>query len=91
MNVNPIYKLSFKIMNVEEVMEFAEILGAVGLAQNLAALRALSSEGIQEGHMSLHARNLAIQAGAKGEKIDQIVQQMIKEKKISYDRARELL
>ncbi len=91
MNVNPIYKLSFKILNVKKAKEFAEILGAVGLAQNLAALRALSSEGIQEGHMNLHARNIAIQVGAKGEKIDKIAQQMIKEKNISFDRAKELL
>lgn len=91
MNVNPIYKLSFKIMGISSAKEFAEVLGAVGLAQNLAALRALCSEGIQKGHMSLHARNLAITAGAKGESIDKIAYKMIEEGKISYDRAKELL
>ncbi|MCE7739873.1 MAG: hydroxymethylglutaryl-CoA reductase, degradative [Candidatus Heimdallarchaeota archaeon] len=91
MNVNPIYKLSFKIMGISSAKEFSEVLGAVGLAQNLAALRALCSEGIQKGHMSLHARNIAITAGAKGENIERIAQQMMKEEKISFDRAKELL
>ncbi len=90
-NVNPIYKLSLKIMGISSAKEFAEVLGAVGLAQNLAALRALSSEGIQKGHMVLHARNIAITAGAKSENIERIAQQMIKEEKISFDRAKELL
>ncbi|MCE7747989.1 MAG: hydroxymethylglutaryl-CoA reductase, degradative [Candidatus Heimdallarchaeota archaeon] len=91
MNVNPIYKLSFKIMGISSAKEFAEVLGAVGLAQNLAALRVLCSEGIQKGHMNLHARNIAITAGAKGENIERIAQQMMKEEKISFDRAKELL
>ena len=90
-NVNPIYKLALKIMNVTNVREFAEVLGAVGLAQNLAALRALVSEGIQAGHMSLHARNIAIIAGASEDQIDEIAEKMIQEKKISVDRAKEIL
>lgn len=90
-NVNPIYKLAFKIMSVSDVSEFAGILGSVGLAQNLAALRALVSEGIQAGHMSLHARNIAIIAGAKGEQIDDIAEIMVTEKNISVDRAKEIL
>ena len=91
MNVNPIYKLSFKIMGISSAKEFAEVLGAVGLAQNLAALRALASEGIQKGHMALHARNLAITAGAEGEKIDLVARKMLKEGSISYDRAKEIV
>jgi hydroxymethylglutaryl-CoA reductase len=91
MNVNPVYKLAFKIMNVNEVKEFAEILGAVGLAQNVAALRALASEGIQKGHMILHARNIAITAGAEGDQIETIALKMIEEGNISYDRAKEVL
>ena len=90
-NVNPIYQLAFKIMTISNVKEFAEILGAVGLAQNLAALRALVSEGIQAGHMNLHARNIAILAGAKGDQIDIIAEKMIEERNISVDRATELL
>ncbi|MHA1199700.1 MAG: hydroxymethylglutaryl-CoA reductase, degradative [Candidatus Heimdallarchaeaceae archaeon] len=90
-NVSPIYKLAFKIMSVTNVGEFAEILGAVGLAQNLAALRALVSEGIQAGHMSLHARNIAIIAGAEGDQIEEVARKMIKEKDISVDKAKEIL
>lgn len=90
-NVNPIYKLAFRIMGVSTAAEFAKVLGAVGLAQNVAALRALVSEGIQEGHMSLHARNIAIIAGAQGEQIDKIAEKMIEEKNISVDRAEEIL
>ncbi len=90
-NVNPIYQLAFKIMSVTNVSEFAEALGAVGLAQNLAALRALVSEGIQAGHMSLHARNIAIIAGAIEDQIDRVAERMIADNKISVDRAKELL
>ena len=66
-------------------------MAAVGLAQNLAALRALAHEGIQRGHMSLHARNIAIMAGARGELIDIIADRMVEERKIRMDRAKELL
>ena len=62
-----------------------------GLAQNYSAIRALATEGIQKGHMRLHARNLASAAGARPDQIDEIVQKMIEEKKISLDRAKELL
>jgi hydroxymethylglutaryl-CoA reductase len=64
---------------------------ATGLAQNFSAIRALATEGIQKGHMRLHARNLASSAGATSQQIDEIVQKMIEEKKISLDRAKELL
>jgi hydroxymethylglutaryl-CoA reductase len=66
-------------------------MAAVGLAQNFAALRALATEGIQRGHMQLHSRNVAIQAGATGDLIDKVAEAMVKEKKIRADRAKELL
>jgi hydroxymethylglutaryl-CoA reductase len=88
---HPIAKIALKILGVKTANEFAEVLAAVGLAQNLGALRALAHEGIQRGHMSLHARNIAISAGATGKLIDIITEQMIKEKKIRMDKARELV
>ena len=80
-----------KILGVKTANEFAEVLAAVGLAQNLAALRALAHEGIQRGHMSLHARNIAVQAGATGTKVDQVAERMVKERKVRVDRAKEIL
>ncbi|RJS85829.1 3-hydroxy-3-methylglutaryl-CoA reductase, partial [Methanophagales archaeon] len=68
-----------------------EIIAAVGLAQNFAALRALATEGIQRGHMSLHARNVAIAAGAKGEQIDRVVEILVREKEVRIDRAKEVM
>ena len=89
--VHPIAKIALKILGVKSARELAEVMAAVGLAQNLAALRALAHEGIQRGHMELHARNIAIMAGATGELIDLISEQMVKERKIRMDRAKELL
>jgi hydroxymethylglutaryl-CoA reductase len=88
---HPIAKIAMKILNVKSANEFAEVVAAVGLAQNLGALRALSSEGIQRGHMRLHARNIAVTAGAKLDQVDAVAEQMIKEKKIRVDRAKEIL
>lgn len=88
---NPIAKIAVKILGVKSARELAEIIVSVGLAQNLAALRALAAEGIQRGHMNLHARNIAISAGAAGELIDKIAEQMVAERKIRVDRAKELL
>ena len=88
---NPIAKIAVKILGIKTARELAEVIVSVGLAQNLAALRALAAEGIQRGHMSLHARNVAISVGAKGELIDKISAQMIAEKKVRVDRAKELL
>jgi hydroxymethylglutaryl-CoA reductase len=88
---HPVAKIAMKILNVNSANEFAEVLAAVGLAQNLGALRALANEGIQRGHMSLHARNIAITAGAKDEMIDLVAEQMIKEGKVRVDRAKELI
>jgi len=89
--VHPIAKIALKILGVKTAKELAEIMGAVGLAQNFAALRALATEGIQKGHMKLHARNIAIMAGAEGELIDMIANRMIEEGRIRFDRAKELL
>ena len=80
-----------KILGVNSSSEFAQVLAAVGLAQNFAALRALSAEGIQKGHMGLHARSLAVSVGAKGDEIDQISEIMVREGNISMARARDLL
>ena len=66
-------------------------MGAVGLAQNLAALRALATEGIQRGHMRLHAKNIAVMAGATGDLIDKVAEIMVKNKKIRFDYAQEVL
>jgi len=88
---HPTAKVAMKILNVKSANEFGEILAAVGLAQNLGALRALASEGIQQGHMRLHARNIAFQAGALKKNIDVVAEQMIKERKIRVDRAKEIL
>ncbi len=88
---HPIAKIAIKILGVKTANEFAEVLAAVGLAQNLGALRALAHEGIQRGHMSLHARNIAVAAGAAGELINLVAERMVKERKIRMDRARELI
>jgi len=89
--VHPIAKVCTKILGVTSAQELACILTATGLAQNFSAIRALATEGIQKGHMRLHARNLASAAGATSEQIDEIVRKMIEEKKISLDGAKELL
>jgi hydroxymethylglutaryl-CoA reductase len=89
--VHPIAKIALKILGVKTATELAEVMGAVGLAQNFAALRALATEGIQKGHMRLHARNLAIMAGATGDLIDKVVEIMVRENKISFAYAQELV
>jgi hydroxymethylglutaryl-CoA reductase len=88
---NPIAKLAVKVLGIKSAKELAEIVVSVGLAQNLAALRALAAEGIQRGHMSLHARNVAIGAGAVGDLIDKVAEQMVAERKVRADRAKEIL
>jgi len=90
-NVHPIAKICTKILGVTSAKELAGVITAAGLAQNFSALRALATEGIQKGHMKLHARNLAAAAGANAEQIDEIVQKMIHENNISLNRAKELL
>lgn len=88
---HPIAKIALKILGVKSANELAEVITTVGLAQNLGALRALAHEGIQRGHMRLHARNIAIAAGATDELIDVVTDQMVKERKIRMDRAKEIL
>ena len=90
-NVHPVAKICTKILGVSSAQELACVMVATGLAQNYSAIRALATEGIQKGHMRLHARNLAAAAGATSEQIDEIVQKMIEDKTISLDRAKELL
>ena len=89
--VHPAAGASVKMMGVKTAAELAEIIVSVGLAQNLAALRALATEGIQRGHMSLHARQVAIAAGAEGEMIEKVATQMVTEKTVRIDRAEEIL
>ena len=88
---HPTARANIKILGVKTAIELAEVMGAVGLAQNFAALRALASEGIQRGHMKLHARNVAVSAGASGELVNLVARRMIEEKKIRFDRAKELV
>lgn len=89
--VHPAAQAAVKLMGVKTASELAEIIVAVGLAQNMAALRALATEGIQRGHMSLHARQVAIAAGASGELIEKVAAQMVAEKVVRIDRAEEIL
>ncbi len=88
---HPTAMIAQKILGVKTAKELACVMAAVGLAQNFAALRALATEGIQVGHMALHARNIAVMAGAKGNEIDVISQKMADEKKVRPDYAQELL
>ncbi len=90
-NTHPMAKISTKILRVTSAKELACVMTATGLAQNFSALRALATEGIQKGHMKLHARNLAAAAGAKAQQIDEIVKKMVHENNISLGRAKELL
>ncbi|HZW56313.1 MAG TPA: hydroxymethylglutaryl-CoA reductase, degradative [Nitrososphaerales archaeon] len=89
--VHPVAKSCVRILGVKSAIELAEVIASVGLAQNLAALRALASEGIQRGHMKLHARNVAASAGATGELVEKVAQHMVSERKIRFDRAQELI
>jgi hydroxymethylglutaryl-CoA reductase len=88
--VHPVARASLKLMGVTTASQLAEIIVSVGLAQNLAALRALATEGIQRGHMTLHARQVAIAAGAQGEQIERLAAQLVAEKAIRVDRAKEI-
>jgi len=90
-SVHPVAKTSRKILGIKSARELAEVLAAVGLAQNLAALRALATEGIQKGHMKLHARNLATMAGATDDIIDEVVEKLMKDGKPSFSKAKEIV
>jgi hydroxymethylglutaryl-CoA reductase len=89
--VHPGARSSLALMGVRTARELAEIIVSVGLAQNLAALRALATEGIQRGHMGLHARQVAIAAGARGDQIDEVARRMVQDGAVRPDRAEELL
>lgn len=89
--VHPTARAALALMGVTSASELAEIIVSVGLAQNLAALRALATEGIQRGHMSLHARQVAIAAGAQGEMIELLAQRLVAEKTVRVDRAEAIL
>lgn len=88
---HPLARLALKIMDVRSADELGQVAVAVGLAQNLGALRALATEGIQRGHMALHARNIALVAGAVGAEIDTVAKRMAAEKDVRTDRALALL
>lgn len=88
---HPIARIAIKILGVKTAQELGEVIAAVGLAQNFAAIRALAAEGIQKGHLKLHAKNFAVMAGAKDSLIDEIAKKMIEEGNISYVRATEIL
>jgi hydroxymethylglutaryl-CoA reductase len=89
--VHPGAKANIKLMGVDSANELAEIIISVGLAQNLAALRALATDGIQKGHMRLHARQVAISAGAVGEQIPRLTDELIKSGTIRADQAEKIL
>ena len=89
--VHPLAQACIKLMGVTSASQLAGIIVSVGLAQNLAALRALSTEGIQRGHMSLHARQVAIAAGARGSDVDRLAEQLVREKMVRVDRAEAIM
>ena len=88
---HPVAQVALKILGIESARELSEVMAAVGLAQNLAALRALVTDGIQRGHMALHARQIAVAAGAEGAAVEQIASQLVREGQIRVERARQLL
>ena len=88
---HPTAKAAVKILGVKTAQELGEILAAVGLAQNLGALRALATEGIQKGHMALHARNIAIMAGASQDIVDEVVKRLVAGGKVRVDIAKEII
>ncbi len=89
--VHPAAQVALRMLGVQTARELAEIIACVGLAQNFAAIRALAMEGIQSGHMALHARQIAVAAGATGAQIETIAAQLVAEKNVRLERARVLL
>ena len=89
--IHPLARLSRELLGVETARALGEVIVAVGLAQNFSALRALATDGIQKGHMALHARTLAATAGARGEAVDRIAKELVKSGDIKLERARALL
>lgn len=90
-STNSLARACLKILGVESASELSRVIASVGLAQNFAALRALSTEGIQKGHMNLHARNIAMMAGARGDEVEKVVEVLTEEGTIRVDRAKEVL
>ena len=88
---HPLAKINVKLFGVKTANELAQIIASVGLAQNFAALKALATEGIQRGHMRLHAKNIAVTAGASGVRVEEVAKIMVEEKSISVTRAKEIL
>ncbi|WGW04745.1 hydroxymethylglutaryl-CoA reductase, degradative [Tropicibacter oceani] len=88
---HPAAQAALRLMRITSAQELGEVAAAVGLAQNMAALRALSTEGIQRGHMALHARNIAITAGATGADIDRVAKAIVAANDVSVDRAKQVL
>jgi len=89
--VHPTAKANVKLLGIKSAAELAQVLASVGLAQNFAALRALATEGIQRGHMELHARNIAATAGARPAEVDVVVARLVSEHRIRIDRAKEII
>lgn len=89
--VHPTAKVAMKILNVSSATELAQVIAAVGLAQNFAAIRALATTGIQKGHMRMHARQVALAAGARGSEVERIAEQLVADNNIRVARAKELL
>lgn len=89
--VHPTAKACLALLGVHSAGELAEVIVSVGLAQNLAALRALATEGIQRGHMGLHARQVAIAAGAEGAQVETVARRLVEEGAVRIDRAQEIL
>ncbi|MEU3019207.1 hydroxymethylglutaryl-CoA reductase, degradative [Nocardiopsis sp. NPDC007018] len=88
---HPAAQAAVALTGITDATALGELVTAVGLAQNIAAVRALAGEGIQRGHMSLHARNIAVTAGARGDEVDRVVAVLIQEKAIRQDRAEAVL
>lgn len=89
-NLHPMARIALKFLGVKSARELGEVICAVGLAQNLSAIKALATDGIQKGHMALHARSVAVTAGASGELANIIAREMVKQKDIKVDKAIEL-
>ena len=89
--IHPMARLALKILNVKSANELSQVAAALGLAQNVAALRALATEGIQKGHMTLHSRNIAKLAGVPDELIEEVAKKLVEDKKIRVDYAKEVL
>lgn len=89
--LHPMAKIALKMLNVSSAAGLARIIAAVGLAQNFAAMKALATSGIQKGHMSLHAHNIAMMAGAVGEEIDLVAVELVAKGSVRLDVAEQAL